>query len=193
MKLTMSPRAQRITALALAAVTAALLLFAVVMPSLAAAQLHDEQVAQLRRQALALQGLIEVAPRYRAIAKTLAANSDSRSLIYVAAQPSLAVADLQSRLTQLLQAAGVTVTQSQALPESEANGLTKITVQATLQVEIGQLVSALHDIGAARPLLNVDRLTVHEPDAEFAGVAQEANVPNKLQAEIVVSAHMRRP
>jgi hypothetical protein len=66
-------------------------------------------------------------------------------------------------------------------------------VQATLEVEIGPLVDALHAIAAARPLLRVEKLIVHEPDAAMIGAGAEPNIPNKLQAEIVVSAFMRQP
>jgi len=193
MMLTFSPNAQRGIALGLAALVIALVALTVVWPLWSSYELQTERVAMLRRQALTLEGLVAAAPRYQTVANSLAANGDSRSLVIVAAQPTLAVAELQGKLSSILNHAGITVTASQALPEQETDGLVKIAVQATLEVEIGPLVDALHAIAAARPLLRVVKLTVHEPDAALIGAAPEPNIPNKLQAEIVVSAFMRQP
>lgn len=193
MMLTFSPMAQRGMALGLAALALAVFVFAFVWPLWSSYELQSEGVGMLRRQAQTLEGLVAAAPRYQAAANALAGNGDSRSLVFVAAQPTLAVAELQGKLSIILGKAGVTVTASQALPEQETDSLVKLAVQATLEVEIGPLVDALHAIAAARPLLRVEKLIVHEPDAAMIGAASEPNIPNKLQAEIVVSAFMRQP
>jgi hypothetical protein len=193
MMLTFSPNAQRGIAIGLAALVLAVFALAIVWPLWSSFELQSERVGMLRRQAQTLEGLVAAAPRYQAVANSLAANGDSRSLVFVAAQPTLAVAELQGKLSGILSKAGVAVTASQALPEQETDGLVKLTVQATLEVEIGPLVDALHAIAAARPLLRVEKLIVHEPDAAMIGAGAEPNIPNKLQAEIVVSAFMRQP
>jgi hypothetical protein len=193
MTLTFSPTAQRGIAVGLTAIALAVFVFAIVWPLWSAYDLQSERVGMLRRQAQTLEGLVAAAPRYQAVASSLAANGDSRALVFVAAQPTLAVAELQGKLSSILGKAGITVTASQALPEQETDDLVKLAVQATLEAEIGPLVDALHAIAAARPLMRVERLIVHEPDAAMIGAAPEPNVPNKLQAEIVVSAFMRQP
>lgn len=193
MRLTFSPSAQRGIAIGLAGLALALFVAVVAWPLWTSYQLQSERVGMLRRQAQTLEGLAAAGPRYEAVARSLAGNTDSRSLVFVAAQPTLAVADLQGKLANILGKAGVVVTASQALPEQEADGLVKVSVQATLEVEIGPLVNALHAIAAARPLLRVEKLSVHEPDAALIGAAAEPNIPNKLQAEIVVSAFTRQP
>ncbi len=193
MRLTFSPSAQRGIAVGLAGLALLLLVLVVAWPLWTSYQLQSERVGMLRRQAQTLEGLAAAGPRYEAVARSLAGNTDSRSLVFVAAQPTLAVADLQGKLAGILGKSGVIVTASQALPEQESDGLVKVAVQATVEVEIGPLVDALHAIAAARPLLRVEKLTVHEPDAELIGAAAEPNIPNKLQAEIVVSAYTRQP
>jgi hypothetical protein len=193
MTLSLSPSAQRGIAIGLAALTFAVFAVVIVWPLWTSFQLQSERVAMLRRQAVTLEGLVAAGPRYEAVARSLAVNTDNRSLAFVAAQPTLAVADLQGKLAGIFKSAGVAVTASQALPEQESEGLTKVAVQATLEVEIGPLVDALHAIAAARPLLRVEKLIVDEPDADLIGAGPEPNVPNKLQAVIVVSAFMRQP
>jgi hypothetical protein len=193
MTLTFSPNAQRGIAVGLTLVALAVIGLPIVWPLWSSVELQNERVAMLRRQAQTLEALVAAAPRYQTVANSLAANGDSRSLVFVVAQPTLAVADLQGKLSSILNKAGVTVTASQALPEQQQGGLVKLAVQATLEVEIGPLVDALHAMAAQRPLLRVERLIIHEPDAAMIGAGPEPNVPNKLQAEIVVSAFMRQP
>jgi hypothetical protein len=193
MTLTFSPNAQRGIAVGLTLVALAVIGLPIVWPLWSSVELQNERVAMLRRQAQTLEALVAAAPRYQTVANSLAANGDSRSLVFVVAQPTLAVADLQGKLSSILNKAGVTVTASQALPEQQQGGLVKLAVQATLEVEIGPLVDALHAMAAQRPLLRVEKLIIHEPDAAMIGAGPEPNVPNKLQAEIVVSAFMRQP
>jgi hypothetical protein len=193
MTLTLSPSAQRAIAVGLAMLMFVLVVLVVFWPMWSSFQLQSERVAMLRRQAQTLEALAAAQPRYEAVARSLAGNTDNRALVFVAAQPTLAVAELQGKLAAILKRAGVAVTASQALPEQEAQGLTKVSVQATLEVEIGPLVDALHAIAAARPLLHVEKLSVHEPDAALIGAGPEPNIPNTLQAEIIVSAYTRQP
>ena len=68
--------------------------------------------------------------------------------------------------------------------------LTKVTLQMTVEADVSSLVKALHAIGAARPLLTVEKLSVKDPDGDWAVNPQALQV-NKLQVEIVVSAYMR--
>jgi len=193
MMLTFSPNAQRAIAIGLALLALTVVGLAVVWPLWASVRLQNERISMLRRQAQTMEALVAAAPRYQTVANSLAANGDSRSLVFVATQPTLAVAELQGQLSSILNKAGVTVTASQALPDEQHGGLVKLAVQATLEVEIGPLVDALHAIAAQRPLLRVEKLIIHEPDAALIGAAPEPNIPNKLQAEIVVSGFMRQP
>lgn len=193
MRMTLSPGAQRGIAIGLALLSLALFAALVVWPVWSSYALQGERVSMLRRQAQTLEALAAAQPRYEAVAKSLAGNTDSRSLVFVATQPTLAVADLQSKLASILNKSGIAVSASQALPERDADGLVQVAVQATLEVDIGSLVDALHAIASARPLLLVEKLSVREPDAALIGAGPEPNIPNKLQAEIVVSAFMRQP
>lgn len=195
MTLSLSPGAQRALAIGLALLTAAILAYAVAMPVMQAASLQSERVAMLRRQAQTLEGLVAVTPRYQEIARRLTTDIDSQSLIFVAAQPSLGVAALQGKLSQVFANAGITVSAAQTLPEVQADGLVKVSVQSTIQTDIGALAAALHEIGASRPLLQVERLKLREPDAYWATNPQSPapTTANILDAEITVSAYMRQP
>lgn len=195
MKLTLTPFLQRVAALAIAGLLVFALVTMIVGPMWAASSAHAERVEMLQRQASKMKGLAEAEPRYAAALKTLAGNADVQQLTFAAPQPTLAVAQLQSKLGEIFAASPAVVTMSQALPESKDGVLTKIAVQATIEVDIKGLTAALHAIDAARPLLHVDKCVFRDPDGEWANPPQgrASNVPNKLQVEIVVSAYMRAP
>lgn len=192
MKLDLTPERQRILAIAILAAIVLLALDVVAWPLWTAWSLHAEQIAMLKRQVATMERLADAAPRFDAVAKKVAANPEAQVLTFAAPQPTLAVAQLQGQLSQLIAAAPGVVMSSQTLPETRDGALTRISVQTMVEADIKALVKILHAIDAARPLLTLDKLVVRDPDGEWA-VAPQANAPNKLQIEIVTSAYMRAP
>ena len=192
MMVTLSPLKQRALAIGLAVLLAAVVFMLVVAPVWSASAMRAEQVAILKRQAQTMQSLAEAAPKFEALSKRLAADPGAQSLIFTAPQAALAVAQLQEQLTQVFQNAGATVMTSQPLPDTAEGALVKIKIQTTLDVEMKSVVAALHAIGAARPLLKVEKLAIRDPDGEWANTAQ-TSAPNRLQVEMIISAYMRRP
>lgn len=192
MKIELTPTRQRGIAIGTLVLIATLLLYAIVLPMWSSWSLHAERVDTLKRQALTMQGFADAAPRFEAAAKKLAANSDAQSLTFSAPQPTLAVAQLQGQLSQLIAGAAAVVTSSQPMAEAREGALTKITVQTMVEGDIKALIKVLHGVDAARPLLRLEKLTIRDPDGDWA-VTPQTNTPNKLQVEIVVSAYMRAP
>lgn len=192
MKLDLTPERQRILAIAILAAIVSLALDVVAWPLWTAWSLHAEQIAMLKRQVATMERLADAAPRFDAVAKKVAANPEAQVLTFAAPQPTLAVAQLQGQLSQLIAAAPGVVMSSQTLPETRDGALTRISVQTMVEADIKALIKILHAIDAARPLLTLDKLVVRDPDGEWA-VAPQANAPNKLQIEIVTSAYMRAP
>jgi general secretion pathway protein M len=192
MKLDLTPGRQRILAIAILGLIVVLALNFVAWPFWTAWSLHAEQVGMLKRQVVTMESLADAAPRYEAVAQKVAANPEAQVLTFAAPQPTLAVAQLQGQLSQVIAAAPGVVMSSQTLPETRDGALTKISVQTMVEADIKALVKILHGIDAARPLLKLDKLVVRDPDGEWA-VAPQANAPNKLQIEIVTSAYMRPP
>jgi type II secretory pathway component PulM len=192
MKLVLSPRLQRILAIGILLLILVLAFNLLAWPLWTSWSEHAERIDMLKRQAAVMEALAAAAPRYEAAAKKLAANPDAKLLTYAAPQATLAVAQLQSQLSQLITSASAVVASSQVLPEARVRSLTKISVQTMVEGEVKAVMKALHGIEGARPLLKIDKLVIRDPDGEWA-VAPQANAPNKLQVEIVVSAYMRAP
>ena len=192
MKLVLSPQRQRWMALLMLALAAVLVVVMVLWPAWEAAQLHGQRVALLRRQVLAMGGLVEARPSLEAAVAKLGANAELQALTIAADSAAIGGAQLQGQLTQILTAAPASVTSAQLLPEEKAGGLTRIRMQMAAETDMRGLVKAVHAIGTARPLLEIDRIAVRDPDGVFA-MKPESVLSNRLQVELVVSARMRAP
>jgi hypothetical protein len=167
-----------------------LVVFWIVIPMWSAASLHAERISVLRRQALVMEGLAKAAPQFEAQTRKLAANSDIQVLTFSAQQSALAVAQLQGVMSQTFADASAAVTSSVVLPEVREGALLKISVQTAIESDLKGLVKALHTIAMARPLLKVEKLSLRDPDGDWA-VTGAATQANRLQVEIVVSAYLR--
>ena len=192
MKLVLSPQRQRWIALLMLALGAVLVAVMVLWPAWEAAQLHGQRVALLRRQVLAMEGLVEARPSLEAAVAKLGANAELQALTIAADSAAIGGAQLQGHLTQILTVAPASVTSAQLLPEEKAGGLSLIRMQMAAETDMRGLVKALHAIGGARPLLEIDRIAVRDPDGVFA-MKPESVLSNRLQVELVVSARMRAP
>lgn len=192
MTLELSPQRQKWLALGLLAFFVAVAVFWVVVPAWESSVAHSERVSILKKQDLTMRGLIEARPKLEEGIAVLAANNDVQALTIRAAQPALAVAALQGQLTQIFTGVSASVTSSQVVPEVREGALTKVALQLTVEADIKALVTALHAIGSARPLLHVDRFVARDPDGDWA-VNPQGQPVNKLQVEMVVSAYMGAP
>jgi hypothetical protein len=194
MKVTLSAQQQRWLALALLAGVIALVAIFVVGPLWGTAARHEERVAMLRAQASRLEALVSARPLFEAALREASANKGVQSLTFAGADPAVGAADLQGLLNRLLSGAGAVVMSGQAVTDRAGAPAGEIAVQTTFETDIAALVQALHAIGSSRPLLKVEKLTVHEPDGEWVNaVGPQPNVPNKLIVDMVVSAYARRP
>ena len=195
MKVTISGLQQRWLALAILALVSAALWFFFGAPIWEAAVLHEQRVAVLRDQAARLQALVDAEPRFAAAARQLASNPSVRALAFEGTQPSVSVADLQAAVNRIFAGAGATVSTGETIAAWPGGARGEIAVQSTVESDIGALVAALHAIGAARPVMTVERLSIREPDAEWAAavpVGPQPNVANTLIVDIVISANTRR-
>lgn len=192
MKLVLSAQRQRVLALMLLAGVLLLALQLVIWPFWEAAQLHGQRVALLRRQVLVMEGLVEARPAFEAAVAKLAGNAELQALTLSGDSAAIGGAQLQGQLTQILTAAPASVTSAQLLPEETAGGLALVRMQMAAETDMRGLVSALHAIGGARPLLAIDRIAVRDPDGVFA-MKPEKVLSNRLTVEMVVSARMRAP
>lgn len=192
MTLEISTRNQRLIAIGIALLLALLATFWIVLPLWESSSLQAQRVSMLKRQVQTMQRLVDAKPRIEAEIKALSANPEIQNLTYSADQPALAVAQLQGQLNQIFSGVSASVTSSQVLPESPEGSLTKVSLQMTIEANIKGVVGALHAIGSARPLLTIEKLSLRDPDGDWALTGQARQV-NTLLVDITVSAYMRAP
>ena len=192
MMLEISPGRQRLIAIGIALVLLLVAVFVVVIPVWQSMALHAGRVDMLRRQVASMERLVEARSRLEAEINALAANPDIQNLTYAADQPALAVAQLQGQLNQIFGGVSAAVTSSQVMPEVREGSLTKVSLQLTVEANVRSLVGALHAIGEARPLLKVEKISLKDPDGDWA-VSPQAKQANTLIVDMVVSAYMRAP
>lgn len=194
MKVTLSGMQQRWLAVGLLALAATVSWVFIGAPLWEATTRHEERLAMLRGQVARLQALVEAEPRLAAAAQRLGANPELRALAFDGVA-SVSVAELQASVNRIFASAGATVSTGETIAEWPGGTGGEVAVQTTVEADIGALVAALHAIGTARPLLKIEKMSVHEPDAQFAAavpVGPQPNVPNKLIVDIVISASTRR-
>jgi len=190
--LEISPRNQRLIAIGIALLVLLLGTFWVALPVYESISLHAQRVGMLKRQVATMQRLVDAKPRIEAGINALAANPDIQNLTFSADQPALAVAQLQGQLNQMFSAVSASVTSSQVLPDVRAGALTRVSLQLTVEANIRAVVGALHAIGAAKPLLTIEKISLKDPDGDWA-VTPQARQPNTLIVDLVVSGYMRAP
>lgn len=194
MKVTLSGMQQRWLAVGLLALAATVSWVFIGAPLWEATTRHEERLAMLRGQVARLQALVEAEPRLAAAAQRLGANPELRALAFDGVA-SVSVAELQASVNRIFASAGATVSTGETIAEWPGGTGGEVAVKTTVEADIGALVAALHAIGTARPLLKIEKMSVHEPDAQFAAavpVGPQPNVPNKLIVDIVISASTRR-
>jgi hypothetical protein len=192
MMIELSAGRQRLIALALLLIFMLAAWWFVISPVWTAAQSHVDRVDMLRRQAAALEGLTNAAPRLEAEAKAIEATPDLQLLVFSAEQPSVAVAQLQGQLGQIFAQAPASVTSSEVMAESREGALTKIGLQMAVLSTTRGLVKALHEIAVARPLMKIEKIALRDPDGTF-GLTVQGKKEGQLQVDITISAYMRAP
>jgi len=190
--LEVSPRNQRLIAIAIAILLLLAGTFWVVLPVYQSISLHAQRVTMLKRQLATMQRLVDAKPRIDAEITALGTNPQIQNLTFAADQPALAVAQLQGKLNQVFGAVSASVTSSQVLPDAREGQLTKVSLQLTVEANIAALVGAMHAIGEARPLLTVEKISIKDPDGDWQAMPQTRQ-SNTLVVDLVVSAYMRAP
>ena len=152
--------AQRLTALLLLALVIGLgygLIDQVWMGQYRHYEMHAERLQDRLQN---LQRLATARPELEKAIQTI--HDDQRTAAYFLppAQPTLAAADLQQRVKNLVEGAGGSLLSVQALPAMEEGEVVRVAVGVTLQGDLSVLQKTLHSLESQVPLLFVDHLEV---------------------------------
>jgi hypothetical protein len=132
-----------------------------------------------------LQGLVQ---SEEAIAEALAA-ARARVADYAypeSVEPTRAASDLQNRVRDALQGAGVRITDSQQLPGRRVDGLEEISLNLGFLAELPQLESALASLMQLTPYVRIERLRLQPARADGSPSDEASQV---LLGQILVVTH----
>jgi hypothetical protein len=186
--LTLSPRQNRIVAIALALIPVALILF-LAAPALSGYWEHRDRIDALQRQMLTYQVVIASMPRDRAALAEFRRSPELNDLVLPHQQATAGMAELQNRIGEIASAANARVMQSTSEVRASDGALIELSTRIVVEGDIAAVSLLLHELEKARPLLIVRRFTIRDPDGEDASATSTG--PNVLQAELDVSGFMR--
>jgi hypothetical protein len=153
--------------------------FAVVRPL---RELYVERAAALEEKRDRLEHLERAAadlPGLRASLADLRSAAKNTDLLLSGPSDTVAAANLQSRMKELVAQAGGETSSAESLPPSPRGGFRRVGVRATMAGDLETLASLLHAIHIARPPLFVEDLELHV-DAIAALKAPEKSPPLKI-------------
>jgi len=169
----------------------AVVVAALVLPWMERDRLYAEQVERLTDQL----------ERYKRLADTLPGLEGSLARIendpalgsyYLPGQTdTLAAAELQNRLKQMVEGSGGTLVSSQLLPSTDQEDVHMVSVSLRLNCSTDELLDILYKIENARPLLFVDTLSVREQRRRRRRGQEEESIGD-LSIRIDVYGYVRR-
>jgi len=80
--------------------------------------------------------------------------------LYMQETPSLAAAELQKRLKDIINSAGGELNSTQVLPQKEENGLLSIAVKVKVVGDMEMLRSLLYEIDIEKPLMSINQISI---------------------------------
>ena len=116
------------------------------------------------------------------------------SLGYFSAQtkPSLAAAELQKRLKEMVQNADGEISSTQVLPNKDEDGLLRITVKVKLTGDVEMLRNLLFEIDVEKPLMMIENLTIVPGPAKRNRKTRKREQTGKVVVTLEVSSYIRK-
>lgn len=94
-------------------------------------------------------------------------------------------ADLQQRVRQIAEAAGVGVVGSQILPVTPGAGFEVIPLNMTADADIGALREFLASLGREQPSIQLDSLNLSAPRQRRSAASTDANVRAQIRISVI--------
>ncbi len=106
--------------------------------------------------------------------------------------PSLAAAELQKRIKEMVQNADGEISSTQVLPNKDQDGLLRITVKVKLTGDMEMLKNLLFEIEAEKPLMIVEKLTIVPGRKKRNRRTRKTEQTGKIVVTLEVSGYMRK-
>ena len=151
----------KVAALGIAALAAAAIYLAVVSPLWAFYQAGSQALDLKREMLRRSENAVNDLPRLRALSKRLGASSRDAGLLLSGSSDSVAAAQLQSALKDMVEAEGAKLTSATVLPSEIADGFRRVGVRVSFSGDLKLLTAVLQGIETSHPVMAVSGLELH--------------------------------
>lgn len=156
----LSPRTQRLLAVALLLAGLALGVGVVAGPYLAVAGGYDSRIERLAEKLQRYRSIVQQGVGAREQHRVLARMERTYGYYLSGDRHALAAAELQRRVKQVIEQHGGTVVSSQVLGEKNADGLQQIALRVTMRSGIETFGKVLHMLEAQPPVLVFENIHI---------------------------------
>lgn len=135
-----------------------------------------------------------IASREEVLTEIEQGRKEINSLGYFSTQtkPSLAAAELQKRLKEMVQNADGDISSTQVLPNKDQDGLLRITVKVKLTGDMEMLRNLLFEIDVEKPLMMIENLTIVPGPKKRNRKTRKREETGKVVVTLEVSSYIRK-
>ena len=135
-----------------------------------------------------------IASREEVLTEIEQGRKEINSLGYFSVQtkPSLAAAELQKRLKEMVQNADGEISSTQVLPNKDEDGLLRITVKVKLTGDMEMLRALLFEIDVEKPLMMIENLTIVPAPKKRNRKTRKREQTGKVVVTLEVSSYIRK-
>ena len=108
------------------------------------------------------------------------------------ATPSLAAAELQKRIKEMVQNADGEISSTQVLANKDEGGLLRVTVKVKLKGDMDMLRNLLFEIEAEKPLMIIENLTIVPGRKKRNRKTRKTEQTGQVVVTLEVSSYMRK-
>lgn len=135
-----------------------------------------------------------IASREEVLVAIKQGRKEINSLGYFTVQstPSLAAAELQKRIKEMVRNAGGEISSTQVLPNKTHDGLVRITVKVKITGDMEMLSNLLFEIEVEKPLMIIENLTIVPGPKKRNRKTRKSEQTGKVVVTLEVSSYMRK-
>ncbi len=184
---------QRILAVGLLLIPLALIHLAVVAPYLDYLEENRERIEDLKFQLQRLQRAAAKAPIWRRQLKTLESAHSGEQHFLKGTTTTLAAAELQNRLGEIIRTAGGETTSTQTLAGKAEGAFTRVVVRVRFTASTRALRRILHTVEAEKPLLIVENLQIRPVRGRRDPKTRKTVPVDRLNVDMRVVGYLHTP
>ncbi|MCO4756677.1 MAG: hypothetical protein KC477_01575 [Oceanospirillaceae bacterium] len=157
---TLNPKQSQLLAVGILLLAVLLVVLFFIQPLFARYQASSEEIEQLEQRLAVYKRVASGLQSSEEQLETLRKNNPIADLYLAESKPTLAAAELQKKLSQMVTLSGGQVVSTQILQKNTDSVLPTVALQIHIRSEIDELADLLYTIESGKPLLFIDNLVI---------------------------------